>query len=116
MYIYHNTSFAGMVLKDHGVQRPPAQDQAAPAAFAEAVSKERLKDLDGDVIFVSTYGANGPETLANFKNDPLWNQLNAVRQGRIYQVDDDLWAVGIGYGAAERITADLVKYLVEQGR
>jgi iron complex transport system substrate-binding protein len=116
MYIYHNTSFAGMVLKDVGIQRPPAQDLASPPAFAEAVSKERLKDLDGDVIFVSTYGANGPDTLSSFTGDALWNQLGAVRQGRVYQVDDEIWAVGIGYRAAGRIIDDLLKYLVPLGQ
>lgn len=113
LYIYHRTSFAGSVLEDLGVRRPPAQDLESPPAFAEAVGPERLKDVDGDAIFISTYGAEGPDTLDAFTSDPLWNQLNAVQQDHVYEVDDEMWAVAIGYTAAEAIMNDLRTHLAK---
>lgn len=113
MYIYHNTSFAGSVLKELGVKRPTAQDKDAPPSFAEAVTKERLKDLDGDAVFYSVYGANGPDTMRSFTTDPLWSQLSAAQAKRVFEVSDEMWAVAIGYTAAETIMDNLLKHLLQ---
>jgi iron complex transport system substrate-binding protein len=111
MRIYHNTSFAGSVLKDLGLARPASQDKDSAERF-EAISKERFQDLDGDVIFVSAYGPGSPDTIASYRNDPLWSRLSAVQKGKVFEVNDDIWAVGTGYGAANRIIDDLFKDLV----
>lgn len=46
------------------------------------ISMEALLKLNPDVI-ISFKGESGP-----FKNHPVWQQLNAVKQGRAYQVAD----------------------------
>jgi iron complex transport system substrate-binding protein len=115
MRIYHNTSFAGSVLKELGLGRPPAQDKDSAERF-EAITRERFQDLDGDVIFVSTYGPGSQDTLATFRTDPLWSRLGAVQAGQVYDVDDDVWAVGTGYRAASRIMDDLFQRLANANR
>lgn len=44
-------------------------------------------------------------------SDPLWRKLDAVREGRVYEVSDDLWMLGIGPTAAEGVVDDLERSL-----
>ncbi len=111
--LYLKDVFIGTILEDVGLPRPPAQDK--PGAAYE-ISKERIRDADGDVIFLWTYGYNqqyqreAQSALAQLETDPLWLQLNAVQQGKVYQVPS-YW-IGAGPLAANAVIDDLFKYLV----
>lgn len=109
--IYLNESFIGTILKDAGLPRPLAQDKAA---FADEVTKERIPDMDGSVIFTTSYGPSDKTAMAEFTADPLWSQLNAVKQGKVYEVSDDYWMLGIGILAANQVVDDLNKHFIEQ--
>lgn len=83
--IYRKNTFIGVVLEDAGLPRPAAQIEDMPGRLT---SKELIHDADGDVIFVwsNESGQRHQEVQAIFdklQNDPLWNQLNAVRQGKV---------------------------------
>lgn len=123
--LYLRDSFSGTILQDAGLPRPPAQDLSATEAEKIAnnpiqmlISKELLSQADGDVIFLWT----GEDTVegtqkaqqkpSELKADPLWQQLNAVQQDKVYQVPS-YW-IGSGPLAANRVLDDLFKYLVEQ--
>nr|RNJ65105.1 MAG: iron-siderophore ABC transporter substrate-binding protein [Leptolyngbya sp. IPPAS B-1204] len=112
--LYAKDVFIGTILADAGLSRPPSQDQDIPAID---ISKERIRDADGDVIFVWTYGSNEQLTesaqiaLEKLKIDPLWQQLNAVKQGSVYLVPD-YW-IGAGPLSANAVIDDLFKYLIE---
>lgn len=60
---------------------------------------EQLLERDPDIIFAMSADANGlqgapiNEVLAD---DPLWGQLRAVQNGKVYDVDPVLWAYGRG--------------------
>jgi iron complex transport system substrate-binding protein len=110
--IYQKESFIGTVLEDAGLPRPPSQD-VEDFAILEA-SKEAIPDMGGDVIFVTVYGDPEDSTREEITSDPLWRELEAVRQGRVYEVPDDLWMLGIGYTAANGVVDDLEKYLVQR--
>ncbi len=110
--IYQKESFIGTVLEDAGLPRPESQD-VEDFAIMNA-SAELIPEMGGDVIFVATYGPEEESTKQEITNDPLWQQLAAVQQGRVYEVSDDLWMLGIGYMAANGVVDDLTKYLVEQ--
>ncbi len=109
--IYLNESFIGTILKDAGLPRPPAQDKPA---FADEATKERIPDMDGSVIFTTSFGPSNETAMAEFTSDPLWSQLNAVQQGKVYEVSDDYWMLGIGILAANMVVDDLNKYFIEQ--
>ena len=68
--------------------------------------------MGGDVVFVTTYGLEEEFTKAEITGDPLWQQLEAVQQGWVYEVSDDLWMLGIGYTAANGVVDDLTRYLI----
>lgn len=108
--IYMKQSFIGTVLADAGLPRPAAQDKDV---FAEEVSRERIPEMDADVMFVSTFGPADQTPQQEFQSDPLWAQLNVVKQNKVYSVPDDYWMLGIGILAANRVVDDLFTYLVQ---
>ena len=114
--IYLEESFSGGVVADAGLPHPPQQTNTEET-FRIDISEELLHKADGDVVFVWTYGvsaemAQDAQTkLRELKADPLWSKLNAVQQGRVYDVPG-YW-YGTGPIAANLILDDLFKYLVD---
>lgn len=109
------SSFPGSVLDDVGLARPPAQNRKGD--FAEPVSRETPDSINGDVIFLLTFASKNRGrslSLNEFTSDPLFSQLKAVKQGRVYEVDAEVWGVTSSIQAANGILDDLFKYLVEQ--
>lgn len=108
--LYAKASFIGTVLEDVGIARPPVQDVEE---FDVVVSAERIDEAVGDVVFVGTYGdpaeTDGPAVLGG----PLWQRLPAVQAGDVHEVDDDVWFLGTGVGAAELVLDDLERVLPE---
>jgi iron complex transport system substrate-binding protein len=113
---YQPDSFSGSILKDAGLSRPPLQNKKGGQ---QLISQELISEADADVIFLWTYGDDYygkkdriQNSLEKLKSDPLWQQLNAVKQGKVYQVPD-YW---IGYGplAANAVIDDLFKYILNK--
>lgn len=109
--IYQKASFIGTVLEDAGLPRPVSQD-VDDFAITNA-SAELIPEMGGDVVFVTTYGPEEDSTKQQITSDPLWQQLEAVQQDRVYEVPDDLWMLGIGYTAANGVLDDLTESLIE---
>ena len=103
--LYQNASYSGIVLKDAGLARPKSQDVNG---FALEISAERIKDADGDAIFVSTFNDDkgvSKKTLGQFKANPLWKPL----EPRVHEVDDLTWMTAVGLQGAWVILGDLAK-------
>ncbi|MFC0106423.1 ABC transporter substrate-binding protein [Kibdelosporangium aridum] len=110
--VYGPESFSGIVLKGAGVPRPARQELADKSDKRfDAVSPERIQEVDGDVIFVSAFGEKAAQKQAETTAGPLWNKLSAVAAGRVYVVDDEIWMTGIGVTSANKILDDLEKHL-----
>ncbi|MGH2583916.1 MAG: iron-siderophore ABC transporter substrate-binding protein [Dehalococcoidia bacterium] len=113
--IYLSESFPGTIIDDVGLPRPPAQ---TAAAFGAQISRERFREADASVIFLWSYGAtsqiakDAQTVLQNLETDPLWQQLHAVQQGRVYEVP--AYWIGSGILAANAVLDDLDRYLVER--
>jgi iron complex transport system substrate-binding protein len=106
--IYMNASFIGTVLEDVGLPRPPAQDKNV---FAEEATIERIPDLDGDTMFLTMFTDDNAQ-LEQLMANPLWQELEAVKAGRVYIVPDGRWMLGIGMIAANEVLDDLYGYLL----
>lgn len=106
--IYGPDSFSGQVLADAGVQRPPFQrlEGASDRRFAE-ISEETLPNAEGDVIYVSFYGDEARGQGVEVMEGELWERLGAVKDRRVFTVDDEIWMTGIGVIAANGILDDL---------
>ncbi len=111
--IYQKESFIGTVLEDAGLPRPEPQDVDDFALLN--VSAEAIPDMDGDVIFTTVYGEETETALGDITTDPLWQNLDAVEDGDVYEVSDDVWMLGIGYSAADVIIDDLNEYIADGG-
>jgi iron complex transport system substrate-binding protein len=76
---------------DFGLPMPAKAAQTfEPGKGFSLISLESLPDLVGDVIFVSPWLGNaaGAETVYN---SPIWKGLPAVKEGRVYHVDYDIF-------------------------
>jgi iron complex transport system substrate-binding protein len=107
--IYTNNSFIGIILKDAGLPRPAAQDTTDK--FLEYNSLEQVNNMDGDVIFLTRYGKS-EEKYKELTANPLWKQLNGVKQNKVFEVNDDIWVVALGMAGANLVIDDLYKYLL----
>ena len=110
--VYGPEGFSGIVVGDVGLGRPERQLLAGKADKRfDKVSPERIAEVDGDVIFVSAYGAKAEEQRTTVTAGNLWKNLSAVKAGKAYPVTDETWMTGIGVTAANKILDDLEKHL-----
>jgi iron complex transport system substrate-binding protein len=108
--LYAGASFIGTILKDAGIPRP--QNQQAEDLAVE-VSPERMDEAAADWIFTGVYGAKDKTKRDSAEANPLWKDLEAVRQGRAKDVPDETWYLGLGVTAADRVLDDLRGFLVK---
>lgn len=106
---YGEKQFSGSVIKDIGLQRP--QSQRGDFFYGENISIEKLSDIDGDILFVVSWGREEDrEAQEKLKQNPLWSQLEVVQNNKVYFVgthwhNSDIFAINA-------ILDDLEKYLV----
>jgi iron complex transport system substrate-binding protein len=78
------------------------------------ISEEAIPDIDADILFISVYDtAKSKGVLADWQKKPLWKQLKAVREERVYVVNGNIWE-GANIIAANLVLDDLYKYLVNK--
>lgn len=104
--IYGEKNYIGTILTDLGLGRP-AITAKAKDGFAYEVSPEQIDKADADVIFTSTYGNPRKAKVTQTTTSGLWQNLKAVEDGKVFQVDDELWMLGIGYTAANQILGEI---------
>ncbi|WP_320065408.1 iron-siderophore ABC transporter substrate-binding protein [Micromonospora sp. RTGN7] len=110
--VYGPDSFSGIVIGDTGLGRPERQQLANKEDKRfDAVSPERVNEVDADVIFVTAYGEKAAAEQSTVSGGTLWKGLSAVKAGKAYPVSDEVWMTGIGVGAAHKIVDDLEKHL-----
>ncbi|MFD8695236.1 ABC transporter substrate-binding protein [Kitasatospora purpeofusca] len=107
--LYLNDTFVGSILTDLGLGRPANQNKSG---FALEISPEQVDQAAADVIFYSVYGDPAKSDHARIVGGTLWNGLDAVRNGKVHQVDDNLWMLGIGYTGAGLILDEMRRDLV----
>ncbi|MEU6233981.1 iron-siderophore ABC transporter substrate-binding protein [Kitasatospora sp. NPDC047058] len=107
--LYLNDTFIGSVFKDLGLGRPANQDKAG---FSMEISPEQVDQAAADVVFYSVYGDAAKSDRGKIMEGSLWKNLDAVRSGRVYPVDDALWMLGIGYTGAGMILDQIRRNLV----
>jgi iron complex transport system substrate-binding protein len=73
--------------------------------FGVELSLETMLENDPEVIFVYDSGPNRPH-----ENNPIWQQLSAVKNGRVYYVGDQ-WVETNGPIAREIVLREAAHYL-----
>ncbi|PYI55258.1 ABC transporter substrate-binding protein [Paenibacillus flagellatus] len=108
--IYYNDTFAGIIFKQIGIARPEKQNKDA---FADDVTKERIPDMEGDVLFYFTYetgDGKASKMEEDWTKDPLWNNLNVVKNKKAFKVNDTIWNTAGGVKAANLLLDELYKF------
>ncbi|MEH6945646.1 iron-siderophore ABC transporter substrate-binding protein [Bacillus sp. JJ634] len=100
MRVYYS-SYAGSILNELGFERPEGHDSEE---WGEKItSKERIPDLNADTIFNFNASKDTELVEKNYKewtSHPLWKELDAVKNEKVYQVDEVYWSAGAGYKSA----------------
>ena len=73
--------------------------------------------MDGDILFHFTYLPTGDDsasaTETEWTADPLWTNLNAVKNGQAYSVGDAIWNTAGGVLAAQQMLEEIQTLLVK---
>ncbi|MFJ8621471.1 ABC transporter substrate-binding protein [Kitasatospora sp. NPDC093550] len=102
--------FASGVALDMGLTRPAAQDKDGNA-HSPALSLEKLTEIDGDWLFLSTLTDDGRSALKDVQSKPAYQELNAVKNNHVVTVDGSVWSTRGGPLAADVVIGDLAKAL-----
>lgn len=96
--VYQLNSFSGELFAALGLSRPASQNQ--PGYGINHFSRERIAELDADLLFYFTYGARRQQSTLQYReafmSDPAWQQLEVVRRGRVISLDDVIWNTANG--------------------
>ncbi|MFD3790661.1 ABC transporter substrate-binding protein [Streptomyces cyaneofuscatus] len=104
--VYGKKNYIATILADVGLGRPAITDQAKDG-FSYDVSPEKIDLADADAVFHSTYGDPKKSKETRTTGSGLWKNMDAVKNGKVFAVDDQLWIQGIGYTAADKILGEL---------
>lgn len=98
-----SASFAGDMLKRLGGQNI-ADDAELPGKESGFVplSMEYIAKIDPEVIFLITHSLSG-EMADQFQQDPVWKDIRAVKNGRVYLLPSTLFAVNPGTRIGEAL-------------
>ncbi|MBE7385429.1 MAG: iron-siderophore ABC transporter substrate-binding protein [Leptolyngbya sp. SIO1E4] len=102
-------SFSGSVLQEIGFTRNSTQGN--DEQFFVRLPREDFESPDGDIVFLIHNPEWDGDSKAEFVNDPLWSQLDAVKRGAICEVAGDVWGSGRSILAANQILADVERCL-----
>ena len=97
--------FGASILAHAGIRRPPSTDTASPSATYVSLTEETVGvTADADVVlyFVGGGGsaADAAATAQRYLSGGLWQQLPAVRAGRVVELDPVAWWDGYSVSAA----------------
>ncbi|MEV0321491.1 iron-siderophore ABC transporter substrate-binding protein [Streptomyces sp. NPDC050658] len=107
--LYQKSSYSGIVLDDIGLKRPASQNSSDPEKTMLDVSPEQIDKAEADLIFVTVADAPDKTQQKDVTSNPVWKDLAAVKQKKVFTVPDETWMSGIGVQAAEHVLADVAK-------
>lgn len=107
--VYHADTFSGIIFDQIGIARND-MTLNSKETFVDEITKERLPEVDAHRLFYFTYDTGdgkANDTEKEWVNDPLWKGLSAVKEGRVYRVDDATWNTAGGIKAANIVLDEL---------
>ena len=106
-------SFPGGVMSELGFAWNTAAQQASGPSLRFS-NMESLPVLDADLFFI-LLRAQSPAIERQYhtlRNHPLWQQLRAVKQGNLWQVDSVPWSLSGGILGASLMLGDIERNLL----
>ena len=102
-----SSSYDGQLLEQLGFKNPIDTKDA----YAQ-MNLEQLSKIDPDILILANN--EGKLLTDEWKYNPLWKDLKAVKNNQVYNVDRDLWTRFRGIISAENIGKDMDKLLDEK--
>ncbi|WP_036720478.1 ABC transporter substrate-binding protein [Paenibacillus harenae] len=106
--IYLQDTFTGVIFNKLGITRP--ENQKYKDTFVEEITKERLPEVDADLLFYFTYDTGdgkGNAMEQEMLKDPLWQSLEVVKNNKAKRVNDAIWNTAGGVIAANLMLDEL---------
>ncbi|MFG2893494.1 ABC transporter substrate-binding protein [Streptomyces sp. NPDC048248] len=107
--LYQKSSYSGVVLNDIGLARPKSQSSTDPVKTMLDVSPEEIDKAEADMVFVTVADDPDKTQKKDVTSNPVWKDLDAVKDHKVFDVPDETWMSGIGIQAAEHMLADVAK-------
>lgn len=85
------TSQSGDLLQAVGFQPVPLST-GLKGPHSDTLSLENLKEVDADWLVIAAFGDTGRAAAEAVKGNPIYQQLKAVKAGRIIVSDGNLWS------------------------
>lgn len=107
-----HTGFAALVLDELGIPRP--SNQKSESWGIKLTSKENIPQMNADIIFDQTSLGRDDGRIdmrKSWMSHPLWNNLRAVQNKKVFEVDPVIWNNGSGPIAAMKMADDVIRYL-----
>ncbi|NHA37275.1 iron citrate ABC transporter substrate-binding protein [Staphylococcus schleiferi] len=110
---HSDQSYVGQFLHDLGFKEALTKEVADQLPeYLNApylnMNSEQLSDVNPQRMFIMVNGENDPH-LAKMKKDPVWNEIDAVKNDRVHVVDRQTWAKFRGLISSEEIAKELVE-------
>ncbi|MFD5684988.1 ABC transporter substrate-binding protein [Streptomyces bacillaris] len=105
-----NKQFASGVALAMGLKRPKSQNKDGNA-HTPSLSLEKINEIDGDWLFLSTLTSDGAKALKDVQDKPAYKELGAVKNKQVVTVDGSVWSTRGGPLAADVVMEDYIKAL-----
>jgi iron complex transport system substrate-binding protein len=113
IYLLENNRFSAKVLyEDLGIKQPAFIENLGPAGAAwDPLTLEKLPEINADHIFL--VGKKGEPAFDILAKSSIWNGLEAVKNGQVYEMNDpSFWTIN-GLIASEMTVEEVVKALTK---
>ena len=111
MWLHGPSSYAGSLLNHLNI-KSPIPEQTGEAYIA--TSLEQLLAANPDWLLIGRY--NDHTIYDEWKSSPLFNQLTAVKNNQVIEVDPNYWALNRSMQSAEYMTAELLEIAKQKGK
>ncbi|MDQ0229587.1 ABC transporter substrate-binding protein [Metabacillus malikii] len=103
------TGFAGSILNELGFKGPKDLSDDSQDIL-QLTDKESISEMNADVIYLFMEDNEAvKKTYEQWTGHPLWENLDAVTNDEVHQVDEIIWNMGGGITAANLMLDDLYK-------
>jgi ABC-type Fe3+-citrate transport system substrate-binding protein len=103
-FAHSTSSYAGSLMEYLGLQDAAKSEEAYPKT-----NLEQLVALNPDVLFLMK--AADKTIVDEWKNNPLWKNINAVKNGKVFEVSRNQWALSRGLVGSELSAEEAIKLL-----
>lgn len=106
----------GRVLTWSGLNGNPFSLELLPPHSGDTVSLEQLQDINADWLLAATRDADMVAELETYRQMPLFQQLDAMANDQVVQVDGALWSGSFGILASQAMLDDIERIFINGER